>query len=378
MSSRIFLVDEDQGLISMTEQVYDSEALLQVLLADYPDLLASDQIGNEPRRWLLISREVSVPDREVNSFRRWSLDHLFLDQDGIPTLVEVKRSSDMRIRREVVGQMLDYAANAVAYWKLDEIRARFEAQCEDVDPGDVLEEELGITSASVFWQMVETNLRAGKIRLIFVADEIPNELRRIVEFLNEQMNPAEVLAIAIRQYVGQGLQTLVPTLYGHTAKAQGTKSKGDGQRWTETTFFPELAARQSQQESNIAHKILEWAQSRGLRIWWGEGKRSGSFIPILDIDEQSHYPIAVWTNGGIEIQFQHLQNRSPFDSLELRGELLNKLNEIHGISLPDDSLSRRPSFPIKALTDDDCLAQFIAVLDWFIETVHHLTYDNRE
>ena len=43
---------------------------------------------------------------------RWSLDHLFLDQDANPTLVEVKRSTDTRIRREVVGQVLDYVANA--------------------------------------------------------------------------------------------------------------------------------------------------------------------------------------------------------------------------------------------------------------------------
>src|SRR4051794_12230288 len=38
---------------------------------------------------------------------RWSLDHLFVDQEGVPTLVEVKRSSDTRARREVVAQMLD-------------------------------------------------------------------------------------------------------------------------------------------------------------------------------------------------------------------------------------------------------------------------------
>jgi hypothetical protein len=46
-----------------------------------------------------------------------------LDQDAIPAIVEVKRSTDTRIRREVVGQMLDYAANSVVYcrgsfWKL--------------------------------------------------------------------------------------------------------------------------------------------------------------------------------------------------------------------------------------------------------------------
>src|SRR4051794_25314367 len=57
---------------------------------------------------------------------RWSLDHVFLNADGVPTLVEVKRSSDTRARREVVAQMLDYAANATAYWKVDALRAWFE------------------------------------------------------------------------------------------------------------------------------------------------------------------------------------------------------------------------------------------------------------
>ena len=74
----------------------------------------------------LVTREMAVPGEEDGA-GRWSLDHLFLDQDAIPTLVEVKRSCDTRIRREVVGQMLDYAANAVAYWPVEEIRAKFEA-----------------------------------------------------------------------------------------------------------------------------------------------------------------------------------------------------------------------------------------------------------
>ncbi len=108
MSGRIFLLDGDRTLRPMKEEPYDSEDLLQALLADYPDLLAGDQIDdNDPRRWLLVRRELGVPDREDGA-DRWSVDHLFLDQDGVPTLVEVKRSSDTRIRREVVGQLLDY------------------------------------------------------------------------------------------------------------------------------------------------------------------------------------------------------------------------------------------------------------------------------
>src|SRR5262245_55196945 len=107
MSREIFLIQNDGQLIGMREQAYDSEALLQELLARYPNLLAGDQIApTEPRRWLLITREASLPSEEMGS-GRWAVDHLFLDQDAIPTLVEVKRSSDTRLRREVVGQMLD-------------------------------------------------------------------------------------------------------------------------------------------------------------------------------------------------------------------------------------------------------------------------------
>jgi hypothetical protein len=49
-----------------------------------------------------------------------------------------------------------------------------------------------------FWGLVDTNLRAGRIRLVFVADAVPPELQRIVEFLNVEMDPAEVLAIDVR------------------------------------------------------------------------------------------------------------------------------------------------------------------------------------
>ncbi len=189
------------GLVEMTEQPYGTEELLQKLLADYPNLLAGDQIDRDvPRRWLLVSREVSLASEEDGA-GRWSVDHLFLGQDAVPTIVEVKRSTDTRIRREVVGQMLDYAANAVVYWPVERLQAQFEANREEYE--QALIELLGDAEVSPeqFWQKVKTNLQAGKVRLIFVSDEIPTELRRIVEFLNQQMDPAEVLAVEIKQYV---------------------------------------------------------------------------------------------------------------------------------------------------------------------------------
>ncbi len=117
-SGLIYLIQDGGQLVEMAGQPYDSENLLQELLATHPNVLAGEQINSAaPRRWLLISRELGLASEEDGP-ARWSVDHLFLDQDAIPTLVEVKRSSDTRIRREVVGQMLDYAANAVIHWPI--------------------------------------------------------------------------------------------------------------------------------------------------------------------------------------------------------------------------------------------------------------------
>ncbi len=227
MSGGIYLIQGNGQLVKMDEQPYDSEDLLQRLLADYPNLLAGDQVDSaNPRRWLLVKREVELASEEDGS-NRWSVDHLFLDQEGIPTIVEVKRSGDTRIRREVVGQMLEYAANAVVYWPMEDLRAKFVARCEAAGKDADIELEgflAGEMEAGVFWSQVETNLEAGKIRLLFVADEIPSELRRIVEFLNEQMKSAEVLAVEIKQFTGQGLKTLVPRVIGQTAEAERAKS----------------------------------------------------------------------------------------------------------------------------------------------------------
>ena len=213
------------NLVELQQQEYSSEDQLQDLLARFPSLLPGDDIDPAaPRRWLLVSREAGIPG-ERDSGDRWSLDHLFLDQAGVPTLVEVKRSSDTRLRREVVGQMLDYAANGVAHWPLEQLQALFNSSCEasGSDPDLQLQEFIEHELPEEFWKAVKTNLQAGRIRLVFVADEIPAELQRVVEFLNNQMDPAEVLAVEIPRYAGSGLETLAPRVIGQTVAAEDQK-----------------------------------------------------------------------------------------------------------------------------------------------------------
>ena len=372
MAGRIYLLKEDSKLLAMEEATYDSESLLQKLLADHPDLLAGDQIdAEEPRRWLLVTREMAVPG-EQDGAGRWSLDHLFLDQDAIPTLVEVKRSTDTRIRREVIGQMLDYAANAVAYWPVEEIKAKFESRCKDdgVDPEAELAEFLGEgQDASTFWQSVKTNLQAGRVRLLFIADEIPPELRRVVEFLNSQMDPAEVLAIEVKQFVGENLKTLVPRVLGQTEKALGRKivDRGEPRKWNEASFFLDLSQRRGEQEAAVARRLLEWAIKHNLRIWWGEGKKDGSFFPMYDNKFGKNFLFSVWTYGSVELQFQHMK-KPPFAEEGKRKELAQRLSAI-GLSIPEETLKKRPTFGLSLLLEPGRLDKFLEAFDWMLTEI---------
>jgi hypothetical protein len=372
MSGGIYVLRDDGELVTLSQRQYDSEDLLQMLLAKYPSILAGDQISpSTPRQWLLVKREVEVPGEEGGG-GRWSLDHLFLDQDGIPTLVEVKRSTDTRIRREVVGQMLDYAANAMAYWSIESVQTSFEQTCAKRSqvPDSVLADFLGSGGdPDTFWQKVKTNLQAGKLRLLFVADEIPNELRRVVEFLNSQMDPAEVLAVEIKQFAGESLKTLVPRVIGQTAEAE--RRKGPGKRatrqWDEESFFAELERKRGSAEAEIARKLYSWSKQNLSRITWGHGTQLGSMFPVLDHGDNWHVPFAVWTNGFVETQFQYQANKPPFDDPDERRELLRRFNEVPGVSLPDDAIDRRPSIPLSTFGSDEALTQFFSVIEWFVD-----------
>ena len=365
MKDQIFLLNALNELVELNESDFVDEGQFQRLLEDYPSLISGSQINpDNPRKWILISREVGVPGEEGGS-NIWSLDHLFIDQDAIPTLVEVKRSTDTRIRREVVGQMLDYAANSVSYWSIEEIRSKFERRCDEkgTDPELELSSLIG-EGADIerFWETVKTNLQAGKIRLLFVADKIPKELQRIIEFLNEQMSPAEVLGVEIKQYSNSDMKTLVPRVVGRTSAAQVKKGKSSEQ-WTEETFFAELEQKCGLAQKEVVRKIKDYFEQQKARLWYGSGKRNGSLVPVLEL-EKSNPLMAIVTSGTIEMYFQYM--KEPFDKMEKRQELQLKLNAIEGVNIPDDKLTKRPQVKLQTLVNETNFKAFLSVIDWVV------------
>ena len=366
MAGRIYLLDNSSQLVPMDEAHYDSERLLQESLAKYPDLLAGEQINSEqPRRWLLVTREMRVPGEDGGG-GRWSLDHLFLDQDAVPTLVEIKRSSDTRIRREVIGQMLDYAANAVVYWPVEDIKAKFEARCqlEHQDIEDLYLAHLGHDhDIDQFWRQVKTNLQAGRIRMVFVADVISPELRRIVEFLNGQMDPAEVLAVEVRQFVGKEMKTLVPRVFGQTELAKGKKIGTSARRAiTKAEFLSLFDAGRPAAEQQTARQLIDWGQNNGLTDHFRSGQRIISYEPELRTPQFTFCPILPQTRGLVVVQLDRLRNHPPFDEDRLCSELFRRLQAVPDFVVTEAAMSGRPRVPISSLVQPAAMQTFPDVL----------------
>ncbi len=351
---------QGDALLEMREHPYEAETVLQELLADHPELLS------ESGGLLLVRREAPVSDAAQQLNAGW-LDHLFLDRDGVPTLVEVKRSSDGRLRREVVGQMLDYAANAVAGWPEDTLRQWFAETCASADPEEALQEAFPeVQDVEAYWSRVRTNLSAGRLRLVFVADAIPAHLRRIVEFLNGQMQQTEVLAIEVKQYADERgeVQTLVPRVLGQTEAAQQAKGRHPTARWDRESILHDLLERHGPHLVAVAEAIFAWADARGLTVWFGSGTRDGSFQAGVQDGTRYLWPFAVFTYGRVEIRFEYMARRPPFSDVALRDQLRRILNAIPGVELDKTQLSLRPSIDLGLLVEPAARDRFLTAMDW--------------
>ena len=263
---RIYVRTEAGGLELLTEKRFESEGTLQKLLADYPELLEGTQINpKNPRRWILITREQGIAVTG-DAADRWSLDVLVIDQDATPTLVEVKLGSNSDVRRKVVGQMLDYAAHAHNL-NVDDLRKTFDAQSGAEQRMDALLKDKE-TDPDTFWGDVAENLKDRNIRLLFVADAIPDELTHIVEFLNEQMGRIEVLAVEVKRFEGNLPQTFMPRVIGQPDGSQAGSASGGKprQKLTLKAFMNQIGDATVQ---DAATRLLNASSECGARLTWG-------------------------------------------------------------------------------------------------------------
>ncbi|MFJ1866249.1 DUF262 domain-containing protein [Streptomyces sp. NPDC088097] len=113
-----------------------------------------------------------------------------------------------------------------------------------------------------------------------------------------------------------------------------------------------------------------WEEQGGYRV---HGKASEtSCFPTVDAGgpegARALWPIGIYpVSGTVEVVFQYLKRRPPFDDEPLRRGLMERFNSIDGIDLAEAKLDLRPSFPLEVFGAHG--DEIRSVLEWFAQAV---------
>ena len=188
------LVKTSGDWVEPTIQGFEKEGALQKLLADHPALIPG----------------VSAQAKTVREFQSLAgkSDIVVVDATADITLVECKLARNPEVRREVIGQLFDYAARL---WRMgiDD----FEAQWVTRTGKSIFDPDVGIDPE--LRETLAANLAERRFRLVLAVDSINEPLRTMVEYVHGiTAMTIEVIAVAYEFYEHDGVQILTPRTYG--------------------------------------------------------------------------------------------------------------------------------------------------------------------
>ncbi|SFN48854.1 6-O-methylguanine DNA methyltransferase, DNA binding domain [Pseudonocardia ammonioxydans] len=151
-------------------------------------------------------------------------------------------------------------------------------------------------------------------------------------------------------------------LIGIEVPAEATNDR-DEQR-----FWLQLEANQPTTVRDGVRRLLDDWGAAGGAFSWGTGAQTSCF-PMVHYSEH-FWPWAIKpTSGVVEVVFQHLTTRPPFDDTAVRDEFRTMVNKIPGVDIPISRLELRPSVPLALLGDEDGLQAACEAQRWFLERV---------
>ena len=180
-------VDEDGGnepqvwrRVPLGSNVADGgidEATLRDLLFRFPQTLPVSEIDDAYANLVPVCKELQLPAGFA--------DALYINQSGRLTLVEFKLWNNPQARREVIGQILDYAKDLSA-WGYEDLQRQVSLALDDGGDNVLYErfdhQSLGLNEAD-FINNVTRHLTRGEFLLLIVGDGIRESAAQIVEFV---------------------------------------------------------------------------------------------------------------------------------------------------------------------------------------------------
>lgn len=340
---------------------YTNEEALEALIAQSPHLLPGLASAE-----MVVVRQLPLPVGYV--------DMVGVDANGDLTIVECKLKKNPEIRREVVGQVLAYAS---ALWRLsyEEFDRAFSAKAGTSLAQRVSESIKDEWNEEAFRASVADNLARGRFRLIIVVDQITDELKNIVLYLNEHTSAdLHILALELGYIADDGVEMLVPAVYGTESAA--IKDGPPAQVLEAEAVLAVLERLCSPAGILAARRLYEFAKQRGAIFKPSTGKYptasarfvvNGKLISIISLGE--------WPQGqgGCSVYFSNLTNVGV--STDILARFAERLCQIPGASkalavVEKGDFNRQPTLSLdQVLGSDIAVAQFESALGELVQSV---------
>ncbi len=351
----------------MADRSYRDEAHLQRLLYESPDLIPIEDLGEGAIGPRLFIKEAGLPGSG-------NTDLIGVDEAGSITIVECKLATNPDIRRKVIGQVLEYAAYLwqMSYDEFDGIVQRREGQSLAELMRQRLEKEGSVEdwSEEEFRAGVTQALQQGTFRIIVAVDEVTNELRRVIRYLNAS-GPADfsIYGLEIRYFADDQTELLVPQLVGMPTRKPAVAPEGR-RKWDAVSFFQAAEADNPPEVVQVMRDLLEFAEQEADRVWWGTGKIAGSYTFRLLRNELVVSLFTIYTTGKISLNLGAARGRVPEPLLK---EWIAALRKTSGFQTLRDDLTKWPSFSLaRAFSDPANLERFKQSVLALKEAIHRL------
>jgi|GEM_PF-2770985 len=162
----------------------------------------------QAERAVVVAREVSTPEGG-------RIDVVAVDEDGIITLCECKLDRNAGSRREVLGQVLEYAGSLKGM-KFGEFR-RLLTDRLGADLVDEMRERAPEAFDPLAWEEnVGRSLDRGDFRLVIAVDQLTDVLKQTVLYLNDRASFSLLVAEMRRARHGD-VEMLAPRVFGEEA-----------------------------------------------------------------------------------------------------------------------------------------------------------------
>ena len=332
---------------------------MQDYLEEFPSLIPLADIVEEASDLLCIGREVGAGSG--------SIDLLCIDKDSLLTIIETKLRKNREARREVMGQIIEYASY-VSQWTADDVYRianeyfaksekapqNYRGKTLDVVMKEIIGDEF---SEDDFRVKFGQNLRDGRIRLIIAVDELIEPLRAIVTFLNSHSN-FDILLLQVTDFgESKAKRVLVPLLFGYATKSTDTSGRQTKQ-WNEAGFLTDTKDKCEPKVADTITKLYEFTRDHADEISWGRGTKNGSFTFRKTRQGVLVSIFSGFSNGSASINFGEMVGKGVREDAMQAFRI--ELNKIPSVNIPEDVIKfgKFPSIAVEAFTKADSLKNF--------------------